>query len=73
MLDGGSIHYFLKETMALTFAESVQDHIHFKLRITNEKERTCTKWIPKMEWMMLGHTFNHDVYILDLEPYDLII
>ena len=26
-----------------------------------------------MQWDMQGHRFTHDVFVLDLEPYDLIL
>lgn len=29
--------------------------------------------VPQMKWEMQGYEFAHDVFVLPLEPYDLII
>ncbi|XP_027169598.1 uncharacterized protein LOC113769341 [Coffea eugenioides] len=34
---------------------------------------TCNKMIPNMSWEMQGKQFTHDMFIINLEPYDMII
>ncbi|XP_027150147.1 uncharacterized protein LOC113750359 [Coffea eugenioides] len=73
LLDGGSTNCFIKPTIAQLYPEAVKNHKPFKVRIADGKELVCEQWIPGMKWMMQDHHFTHNVYVLDLEPYDLIL
>ncbi|XP_027171840.1 uncharacterized protein LOC113771462 [Coffea eugenioides] len=73
LLDGGSTNCFIRRSVAQQFPERVQNHRPFKVKIADGKELTCDQWIPGMQWSMQGHRFAHDVFVLDLEPYDLIL
>ncbi|XP_071939819.1 uncharacterized protein [Coffea arabica] len=73
LLDGRSTDCFIRSAIAQLHPDSVHDHKPFKVRIADGKELTCNQWIPNMKWEMQGHNFTQDVYVLDLEPYDLIL
>ncbi|XP_027166158.1 uncharacterized protein LOC113766138 [Coffea eugenioides] len=73
LLDGGSTNCFIKSSVAQMYPEMVHGHRPFKVKIADGKELHCDHWIPGMQWDMQGHTFTHDVFVLDLEPYDLIL
>ncbi|XP_071902780.1 uncharacterized protein [Coffea arabica] len=73
LLDGGSSNCFLKKSVAQRWQELVRQHKPFKVRIANGQELCCSQWIPNFQWSMQGQKFCHNVYLLDLEPYDLII
>ncbi|XP_071939043.1 uncharacterized protein [Coffea arabica] len=73
LLDGRSTDCFIRSAIAQLHLDSVHDHKPFKVRIADGKELTCNQWIPNMKWKMQGHNFTQDVYVLDLEPYDLIL
>ncbi|XP_027171876.1 uncharacterized protein LOC113771497 [Coffea eugenioides] len=73
LLDGGSTNCFIKRSVAQMYPEMVQRHRPFKVKIADGKELQCDHWIPRMQWDMQDHKFTHDVFVLDLEPYDLIL
>ncbi|XP_071900942.1 uncharacterized protein [Coffea arabica] len=73
LLDGGSTNCFIRSAIAQLHPDCLQNHKPFKVRITDGKELTCNQWIPNMKWDMQGHNFTQNVYVLDLEPYDLIL
>ncbi|XP_071924750.1 uncharacterized protein [Coffea arabica] len=49
------------------------NHKPFKVRIADGEELTCNQWIPNIKWDLQGHNFTQNVYVSDLEPYDLIL
>ena len=73
LLDGGSTHCFIKRATAEKFLGDVQAHRPFKVTIADGKELICTSWIPDWRWTIQGYSFTHAAFILDLEPYDLIL
>ena len=73
LLDGSSTHCFVKPTIAKTQSKSIKSHKLFRVRIANGKELAYNQWIPAMKWSMQGYQFLYNVYVLDLEPYDLIL
>ena len=73
LLDGGSTNCFVGRSTAQLYPNTVQKHRPFKVKIADGKELTCDQWIPGMQWNMQGHKFIHDVVVLDLEPYDMIL
>nr|XP_027093534.1 uncharacterized protein LOC113713927 [Coffea arabica] len=73
LLDGGSTNCFIRRSVAQLYPETVQKHRPFKVKIADGKELHCDQWIPGMQWDMQGHTFTQDVFVMDLEPYDMIL
>ncbi|XP_071940002.1 uncharacterized protein [Coffea arabica] len=73
LLDGGSTNCFIRRSVAQLYPETVQKHRPFKVKIADGKELHCDQWIPGMQWDMQGHRFTHDVFVMDLEPYDMIL
>ncbi|XP_027157202.1 uncharacterized protein LOC113758631 [Coffea eugenioides] len=65
--------YYGDQEVSILLDGAVKNHKPFKVRIADGKELVCEQWIPGMKWMMQGHHFTHNVYVLDLEPYDLIL
>ncbi|XP_027060831.1 uncharacterized protein [Coffea arabica] len=73
LVDGGSTHSFVKNTVAQLFPEMVQTIKPFKVKVANGEYLTCSRMIPNMNWEMQGKPFTHDMFIINIEPYDMII
>lgn len=44
-----------------------------KVKLANDNWMTTTKQVKGLEWFLQGHTFNSDMIVLDLLPYDAIL
>ncbi|XP_027093589.2 uncharacterized protein [Coffea arabica] len=73
LVDGGSTNCFIRPAVAQLYPEKVRKLKPFKVKIADGKVLRCDQWIPQMKWEIQGHQFEHDVYVLNLEPYDMII
>ena len=73
LVDGGSTHSFVKNSVARLYPELVQSIKPFRVRVANGEYVTCDKMIPNMSWTMQGKQFTHDMFVINLEPYDVII
>nr|XP_027122333.1 uncharacterized protein LOC113739303 [Coffea arabica] len=73
LVDGGSSHSFIKASVAFQHPELIRKIKPFKVKVANGESLLCNKRIPQLQWVMQGHKFSHDFYILDIEPYDMII
>ncbi|XP_071939804.1 uncharacterized protein [Coffea arabica] len=73
LVDGGSAHSFVKNSVAQLFPGLVQTINPFKVRVANGEYLTCNKKIPGMSWEMQGKQFTYDMFVINLEPYDMII
>ncbi|XP_027170509.1 uncharacterized protein LOC113770289 [Coffea eugenioides] len=73
LVDGGSTHSFVKGSVAQLHPELVQSIKPFRVRVANGEYLTCNRMIPNMSWEMQGKQFTHDMFVINLEPYDVII
>ncbi|XP_071906018.1 uncharacterized protein [Coffea arabica] len=73
LVDGGSTNCFIRPTVAQLYPEKIRRHRPFKVKIADGKVLHCDRWVPQMKWEIQGHQFVHDVFVLELEPYDIII
>nr|XP_027090423.1 uncharacterized protein LOC113711457 [Coffea arabica] len=72
-VDGGSTHSFVTNAVAQICPASVQQIKPFRVWVANGQYLWCRKMIPKMTWEMQGRTFSHNMFVLNLEPYDMIV
>ncbi|XP_027174040.1 uncharacterized protein LOC113773608 [Coffea eugenioides] len=73
LVDGGSTNCFIRPAVALLYPEKIRKHRPFKVKIADGKVLHCDQWVPQITWEIQGHQFEHNVFVLDLEPYDMII
>lgn len=72
LLDGGSTHCFFNPKVVHSNLGKVERHHPFRVKVADKKELLCDTWIPRMQWEMQGCKFEHNVHLLDIEPYDMI-
>ena len=72
-LDGGSSHTFVKASVFEENPQLVVPRKLFAVKVANGQVLQCNSWVPRMTWEMQGHTFTHDVYVLAIEPYDMVL
>ncbi|XP_027060758.1 uncharacterized protein [Coffea arabica] len=72
-LDGGSSHTFVKASVFEENPQLVVPRKPFAVKVANGQVLQCNSWVPRMTWEMQGHTFTHDVYVLAIESYNMVL
>lgn len=73
LLDGESTHSFAKPTVAHLCSEKMKDIKPFKVNVANGEYLTCELMISSLTWTMQRLSFTHDLFVLEIEPNNLII
>lgn len=72
-LDGGSTQTFAKASVFEKDPQLIKPLEPFAVKIANGQILECSNWVTRLSWEMQGHRFSLNVYILNIEPYDLIL
>ena len=73
LVDTGSSHSFVSsQFVSLTGLPTVTMQEQ-KVKLANGSGMTATKMVKDLKWYIQGHTFQIDMIVLDLLPYDAIL
>jgi predicted aspartyl protease len=73
LVDSGSSHTFLNESMLLRLACKVTTVPKMIVKVANGDIVFSDREVKDFHWWIQGHTFKVDAKILDLAAYDLIL
>uniref|UniRef100_A0A0A9DEA6 Retrotransposon gag domain-containing protein n=1 Tax=Arundo donax TaxID=35708 RepID=A0A0A9DEA6_ARUDO len=71
LIDSGSVGTFISEEVAASMQQ--QDCELQQFTVADGGPMKCSKMIPKMQWLVQGHTFSYDARVLPLKCYDMIV
>jgi hypothetical protein len=73
LLDSGSSHSFVDHSLIDKLRCLVVDIQTLRVKVASGDYMYCNKMVPKMQWMLQGHTFETDMRLLPLGGYDDIL
>lgn len=73
LVDSGSSSSFLAASIADQLIHLPRISITASVKIANGNLLRCTAMLPSCKFVIMGHQFKHDLKILPLDSYDLIL
>lgn len=73
LVDSGSSASFLAASVAELFPHMPRSPMSASVKIANGQLLRCTAMIPECQFTLGDFTFQHDLRVLPLESYDLIL
>jgi hypothetical protein len=73
LIDSGSVSSFISAELVEKLQCTTKPLPPATFVVANGAKMQCDTYVPQLEWMTQGHTFNHDVKVLSLGCYDMIL
>ncbi|KAM0905424.1 hypothetical protein ACQ4PT_017397 [Festuca glaucescens] len=73
LVDSGSSHSFINAEFARRVGASIQPMSSVAVKVANNQVMYSAEVAPGFSWWIQGHTFTHDMRLLDLGAYDAIL
>ena len=73
LVDSGSSHSFLSETVAERLNLQVQQMNRVSVKIADGGTLTCSGVVPNCKWHTQGYEFSSDLRVLSLGCYDMVV
>jgi len=73
LVDSGSTNSFLSDRVVQQLSDISLVPVDLSVKMANGGLMQCTSVMPACSWEMQGHKFAHDLRVLHLHSYDLII
>ncbi|XP_061361231.1 uncharacterized protein LOC133305112 [Gastrolobium bilobum] len=73
LIDGGSTHNFITERMAYHAGLILQSITPFNVQVGNGDGLLCTAMCSDVQLVLQKHTFNLDLFVLDLKGADIVL
>jgi hypothetical protein len=73
LVDSGSSHSFVNAEFARRVGANVQAITPVQVKVANNQTMYSNYVAPDFSWWIQGHTFSHDMRLLELGAYDAII
>jgi len=72
LVDTGSSHSFVSSHFVNIVSLPTVPMPQQKVKLANGEWRHTTRKVHNLQWFIHGHTFQHDMIVLDMLPYDAI-
>ena len=73
LVDTGSSHSFVSSHFVNMVSLPTVPMPQQKVKLANGEWLHTTRKVPNLQWFIQGHTFQHDMIVLDMLPYDAIL
>uniref|UniRef100_A0ACD6AM41 Uncharacterized protein n=1 Tax=Avena sativa TaxID=4498 RepID=A0ACD6AM41_AVESA len=73
LVDSGSSHSFVNAEFARRVGCTVKPMSHVAVKVANNQMMYSESAAPGFSWWIQGHTFSHDMRLLELGAYDAIL
>lgn len=73
LIDSGSSHSFVSKQFLDSAGVQSCSSKPYQVQVANGAQLVCNQVVPFMEWWAQGHTFQHEMKVLELWAYDAIL
>ena len=73
LVDTGSSHSFVSSHFVQIAHLPTVPISQQKVKLANGEWLTTARKVPNLQWFIQGHTFSHDMIVLDMLFYDAIL